>query len=124
MKGRLAFSLAEAMLAVGFTAVVVLALLSLGIALLAGSQKNADVGIAQQVAETELQRAIYEADWTDASYPVKVAGTDYQVALYCTEVPSLGDKAHQLEVVVTWWDGNRQGYGRLKVRNGRLVCAP
>ena len=140
----------EVLLAMALIAVVVLSVLGIGIGTINGTRKSLDTSAGQLVAETELQRAIYQADnnsgdslWAQNSatvplrtYTSQVGSTAYQVALYAEDVVDTSgnpiggasvNHAKKVDVLVSWWvasQTSRSGYGLLQVQNSRLLDGP
>ena len=100
---------------------------------------------ATQVADRELNRAIVAVMcdnptgtrsrfWSmEYAYPgqpfltgvTSVGRNEFKYSIYATTVMGLGSAASNnrvkmVEVYVSWWEGERQGYGELRIHSYRL----
>jgi prepilin-type N-terminal cleavage/methylation domain-containing protein len=135
---RRGFTLAEVLLALGLGAVALLAALSLGAVAVSNQRKSIDLSAAYVLADSELQRCIYEAGssagdplWAhhDAQNPLRAyertsGATVYRLGLYVTDAaPPSATKLKKLDLRVHWWD-ERPGYGWLHAELTRTLQGP
>lgn len=139
-----AFTLAEVIISLALTVIVVLTLLGLGLTALQGNRKSTDLVAGQMAAEQELRELLYDAKanataplWSvnsrTAPYqvdPLTLSGTTYKIYTYASDVtivppPYRGLK--KVECIATWWDapsGARTGYGVLQASASQFVNVP
>ncbi|MBS2038967.1 hypothetical protein JST97_28550 [bacterium] len=140
MRSR-AYTLAEVLLALALSVIVVLTLVGLGLTALSGNQKSTDLTAAQSLCHQWLEEEIYGAQ-ADSSAPIwaansptapyqqkqaKVGNTDYAAAYYASDVSDAAMPNLKLcRLRVSWWGGAeaRQGYGRLYTEALRYVSKP
>lgn len=142
------FSLAELLLSLGFIAIGVLTMIGLAVTSMRAGREATDSTTAVLVAQTELERNILAAQsdpnfWDNdhlatpyRSDSVIVDKTKFDYSIFAVTVmdgtdelgTSQGDDENRLkkvDIVVNWWDSGtqeRQGYGKLEVRQTRLVA--
>lgn len=141
------FSLVELLVAIAILGLGGLALFGLFMTSIQARAKSNDTTSASRLASSELERAVLsaqrdiptgskEAFW-DNDYPIsgspqtststKVGGTDFTVDLFHTTVranTSGANRLKRIQVRVTWWNGEKQGYGKLQTLASRLVTEP
>lgn len=133
------------MLAVGLLTIVILALVALTTSSLRANEKAARVGPAGQVAESLLNKAIYDAQndsppgaraafWA-ANGPLhpaqqtSVGGVLYDYTVYAESIPAgtgPGNRLKKVDVQLSWFNtagtgGVRAGYGKMELHATRLV---
>jgi Tfp pilus assembly protein PilV len=145
---RNGFSLAELLVALGLFAVCILTVLALSISIARSNQEGEDTGVAGTVANGLVEELVdrvradqppgLKADFWDNDYWEEGTflnnGTEYQYKISGSTVQDTGgvdignlapgNRLKKVDIVVYWWDSettDRQGYGRLEMRNTRLV---
>lgn len=141
------FSLVELLLSVALLSLGILALLSLLTASQQASSKSEELTAAGAVAEAELQRAVraaardiptgelarfWAADFPPGGVPfvqgdTRVGRTSLHYEVFATTVlnsSSTENRLKQIEVRVSWWGGEREGYGQLNTVAAGLVSEP
>jgi Tfp pilus assembly protein PilV len=144
------FSVAELLLSLGFIAVAILTVLGLTATSLQAGREATDATTAALVAQTQLEKAIrtgkddmvfWNVDHTAVPYApgsglVSVDGTTFEYEVFAETVKDTGgsdvgttveaqNRLKKVDIVVHWWDSDsqeRQGYGKLEVRQTRLVA--
>ena len=124
-----------------------LALFSLFLTSIQARGKSNDATSASRLASSELERAVLAAQsdipagskdaFWNTDYPItgtaqtttntKVGGTEFRVELFHTTVradASGTNRLKRIQVRVTWWNGEKQGYGNLQTLASRLVAEP
>lgn len=145
MKGRSGLGLVELLLAIVILAMGAFALLSLLVTSAQARAKTQASSAARALADGELQRTVHsvrsdqpageQSRFWDGEYPAggtpfvqtttRVGKLDYEVSVFAETVlspPSGTNRMKQIEVRVTWHEGQRQGQGLTAVRANGLVC--
>jgi len=131
---RRAFSLLETVLALGLIAILMVALSTLFLRLLGGSDKSGDSSAGLQLADSILEQAIRAKDFDPPPLDGKVSlythdaslAQEFSYRLTSTAtVVTPGKPAIYYMDVHVWWNQprgqNRLGQGRLDVNLSRLV---
>jgi len=140
---RVAFSLAELILAIALVTIVLLTLVALSLTAMKSNRKATDSSTGQLVAEQRVDQLVYgmQSDTTAAIWghnlpsaysvdQVNVSNTDFTVAVYARDPdPALvtPNRLKRVEVVTSWWNAgssNRAGIGELEARFVRIVREP
>ncbi|MBI3926838.1 MAG: hypothetical protein HY319_14980 [Armatimonadetes bacterium] len=141
--------MAELILSIGFFAVAILAILALSVSIARTDSKAVETSAGTLVADRLLQRTLASiyADqpagardtfwaidhvsppWEEGT--IQTNGNQFQYVIYATtvndsagtEIGSLAEDnlLKKVDIRVWWWGQQRTGYGRLEVRNSRLV---
>lgn len=136
MRGRSGFTLAEAILALGLSVVIILVAVALGITATRSNQKSSDIVAANGWAAQEMENYVYglppgsDPFWSTTSYAVPYATDDVQLGtskfhcdFYLTDMGSVGAGLKKVVVNVTWGSGTvgQTGYGQQVTSLARLI---
>jgi len=141
MAGKVAFTLAEILLALGLISIVILTILGLSIRSLHVNRKNMDTTVGQMVANQALERLVYEAEhdstapvWANNSATIPFSNTQvtmgdtaFNVSIFASDALSTpGSRLKRLKSQVIWSDApqGKVGKGVLRVEATRLVHEP
>ena len=141
---RIAFSLAEFILALALAVIALLSLVAISLAALKSNRKATDTSVGFLLTEQTAEQIVYGMQsntaapiWnhnlpgeysTDA---VSVSNQTVDIIVYARD-PIAGltppNRLKRIEVITRWWDaasgGNRVGMGRLEARTVRIVREP
>lgn len=137
---RLAFTVAELVVAIGFLAIIAVVVIGLFVRLTTSSSKSADQSVALEVASRLLDEyaGSSPSDWTTVSSQQELQTRDpgskttfyYRFKHRVIDSQSLMGDLYRLDVDVYWWPDdptrlqktpNRRDYGKLQVHLGRVV---
>jgi len=141
---RVAFSLAEFILALALAVIGLLSLVAISLAALKSNRKATDTSVGFLLAEQTAEQIVYGMQcntsapiWSHtlpAEYStdsVSVSNQSFSIVVYARDPIgglSTPNRLKRIEVVTRWWDagsgGNRAGMGRLEARTVRIVREP
>ncbi len=123
------FSFLELMVSICILASSIMLILGLFVHLFNASQKSVDLTAGTVVAESVLQKYLYDTPFPPQNLAIPYSGVvqlNNQAYIYTIYVQDINSSLKRVDAVVTWWNrtpdrASKEGYGMLKTEISRLI---